>query len=72
MGLATCVDFVTLCVCVCRALWLLLFVQLSGEHFAKGDVDAEWDAVARQFPAWSGGASSKKCLCRCRAVDARD
>ena len=41
----------------------------SGEPFAKGDLDAEWDAVARQCPAYCWGAVSKQCLCTCGPVD---
>ena len=42
-----CLD---LCFCGC----------CPGEPFAKGDLDAEWDAVARQCPAYCWGAFRKQ------------
>jgi hypothetical protein len=51
-----CLD---LCFCGC----------CPGEPFAKGDLDAEWDAVARQCPAYCWGAVSKQCLCTWDSVD---
>ena len=42
------------------------FAQIccSGEP-AKGELDAEWDAMARQCPFYSRGSVSNQCLNRC-------